>query len=107
MAFEMYFPKGRFGKICCPVPDAMVPILYQVHDRSNFPKLTWLIDNLYEKPIISPREAQAIADELEVFERVLLTMSLPFPMVELQKLKTFFNAAANQPENIITSNIAS
>lgn len=104
MAFEMYYKNGMMRKTRCQIPDDLVPILYQIHDRTKFPRLTWLINNLYESPQIPPTDAQALADEMIAFEELLLTLHLPFPMVQLQKLKTFFTAAAHKQQVIHTRN---
>lgn len=97
MALNMYFKNGMIRKTRCQIPDNLVPTLYQIHNNASFPQLTWLIDNLYDNPQIEPDIAKALADEMVAFERLILSLQLPFPRVPLQKMHTFFtNAAANQ-----------
>ncbi len=102
MAFDMYYKSGLMRKARCQIPDDLVSTLYQVHDNAQFPQLTWLIDNLYESPQISPDIAKALADEMLAVERLILSLHLPFPMLPLQKLQTFFLAAANKNEVVHT-----
>ena len=102
MAFEMYYKNGLMRKARCQIPDDLVPTLYQVRDNEKFPQLTWLIDNLYESPQISPNIAKALAEEMVAFERLILSLHLPFPMVQLQKLQSFFLAAANKNKIVHT-----
>lgn len=102
MAFNMYYKNGVLRKKRCQISDEMIRTLYQIHQRSEFPKLTWLIDHLYDSPKISPIEAQLLAEEIVAFEGVLLSLSLPFPMVALQQLHSFFQAAADKQQVIST-----
>ena len=102
MAFDMYYKNGMMRKARCQIPDDLVSTLYQVHDNAQFPQLTWLIDNLYDSPQISPDLAKVLADEMVAFERLILSLHLPFPMLQLQKLQTFFLAAANKNEVVHT-----
>lgn len=99
----MQYKNGMLRKTRCQLPDDIVPTLYQVHDRAQFPKLTWLIDSLYDNPQIQPSDAKILAKEIEAFEWLLITLKLPFPMVALQKLKRFFEGAADKQQVIITS----
>lgn len=104
MALNMYFKNGMIRKIRCQIPDDLVPTLYQIHDNAKFPQLTWLIDNLYEKPEIKPEIAKALADEMVAFETLILSLRLPFPRVPLQKMQTFFTQAATNQQIIYTNN---
>ena len=104
MALDMYYKNGIIRKMRCQIPDELLTTLYQVHNNANFPRLTWLIDNLYENPQIQPDVAKSLADELVTFERLILSLHLPFPMVPLQKLHTFFTGAATSRQVIYTSN---
>ncbi len=104
MALNMYFKNGIIRKTRCQRPDELLTTLYQVHNNANFPQLTWLIDNLYENPQIQPDVAKLLADEVVAFERLILSLHLPFPMVPLQKLHTFFTRAATSRQLIHTSN---
>jgi hypothetical protein len=81
----------------------MLPTLYQIHNNANFLQLTWLIDNLYENPQIQPEIASTLADEIVAFEKLILSLHLPFPMISLQKLHTFFMGAATSQQIIYTS----
>ena len=103
MALNMYFKNGMIRKTRCQIPDDLVPTLYQVHDNASFPQLTWLIDNLYENSQIQPDIAKALADEIVAFERLILSLHLPFPRVPLQKLHTFFTESATNQQVIYTS----
>ena len=103
MALDMYYKNGIIRKIRCQIADELLTTLYQVHNNANFPRLTWLIDNLYENPQIQPDVAKSLADELVAFERLILSLHLPFPMVPLQKLYTFFTGAATSRQVIYTS----
>ena len=103
MALNMYFKNGIIRKIRCQIPDDLVPTLYQVRNNPSFPQLTWLIDNLYEEPQIAPDIAKQLADEIVAFERLILSLHLPFPRVPLQKLQTFFVGAATNQQIIYTS----
>ena len=103
MALNMYFKNGMIRKTHCQVSDDLVPTLYQIHDNANFPQLTWLIDNLYDNPQIGPDIAMALADEMVAFERLILSLHLPFPMESLQKLQTFFKEAATKEQIIYTN----
>ena len=103
MALTMYYKNGVIRKTHCQIPDDLVSTLYQVHDNAKFPQLTWLINNLYEQPQIEPDIAKVLADEMVAFERLILSLHLPFPMVQLQKLQTFFKTAAEKQQVIMTS----
>lgn len=103
MALDMYVKNGMFRKIRCQIPDDLIPILYQVHDNVSFPQLTWLIDNLYENPKIQPEVAKALVEEMIDFERLILSLRLPFPRVPLQRMQTFFTQAASKQQIIYTS----
>ena len=104
MALDMYYKNGIIRKMRCQIPDELLTTLYQVHNNANFPQLTWLIDNLYGNPQIQPDVAKSLADELVTFERLILSLHLPFPMLPLQKLHTFFTGAATSRQVIYTSN---
>ena len=104
MALDMYYKNGIIRKMRCQIPDELLTTLYQVHNNANFPQLTWLIDNLYENPQIQPDVAKSLADDLVAFERLILSLRLPFPMLPLQKLNTFFTGAATSRQVIYTSN---
>lgn len=104
MALDMYYKNGIIRKTRSQISDELLTTLYQVHNNTNFPQLTWLIDNLYENPQIQPDVAQALADEVVAFERLLLSLHLPFPMLPLQKLHTFFTGAAAGQQPIYSSN---
>ncbi|WP_367106024.1 hypothetical protein [uncultured Psychrobacter sp.] len=99
----MYFKNGMIRKTRCRIPDDLVPTLYQIHDNADFPQLTWLIDNLYDNPQIEPDIAQELADEMVAFERLILSLRLPFPRVPLHKVQTFFTEAASKQQVIYTS----
>ena len=103
MALNMYFKNGIIRKTRCQISDELVPALYQIHDNGSFPQLTWLIDNLYDNPQIQPDIAQALADEMVGFEKLILSLHLPFPRVPLQNLQTFFMEAATKQQVIHTS----
>ncbi len=104
MALDMYYKNGIIRKTRCQVPDDLVSTLYQVHDNAKFPQLTWLIDNLHEKPQISPDIAKELANEMVAFERLILSLHLPFPRVPLQKMQSFFESASEKQQTIHTSN---
>lgn len=104
MALNMYYKNGIIRKMRCQISDELLTTLYQVHNNANFPRLTWLIDNLYENLQIQPDVAKSLADELVAFERLILSLHLPFPMVPLQKLHTFFTGAATSRQLIYTRN---
>ena len=99
----MFYKNGMIRKIRCQIPDDLVTTLYQVHDNAKFPQLTWLIDSLYENPQIPPDIAKALAAEMVAFERLILSLHLPFPRVPLQKMLTFFLSAAEKQQIIHTS----
>jgi hypothetical protein len=103
MALNMYYKNGLFRKIRCQISDKLVPTLYQVHNNADFPQLTWLIDTLYDNPQIEPNIAKALAEEMVAFERVILSLQLPFPRVPLQKLQDFFAKAARDQRTIYSS----
>ncbi|MEN2750839.1 hypothetical protein AAIR29_04250 [Psychrobacter sp. FBL11] len=102
MALNMYYKNGMIRKTRCHIPNDLFTTLYQVHDNGNFPQLTWLIDNIYDDPQIGPDIAKAFADEIVAFERLILSLHLPFPRVPLQKLHTFFMEAATNQQVIYT-----
>ena len=104
MALDMYYKNGIIRKMPCQIADELLTTLYQVYNNANFPQLTWLIDNLYENSQIQPDVAKSLADELVTFERLILSLHLPFPMLPLQKLHTFFTGAATSRQLIHTSN---
>ena len=104
MALNMYFKNGIIRKTHCQIPDELLTTLYQVHNNTNFPQLTWLIDNIYEDQQIQPDVAKALADEVVAFERLILSLHLPFPRVPLQKFHSFFMGAATSRQPIHTSN---
>lgn len=103
MSLDMYYKSGLIRKTRCQISDEMLPILYQIHGNANFPQLTWLIDNIYENPQIQPDIAEALADEMMAFEKLILSLHLPFPMLTLQKMHTFFVGAATNQQIIYTS----
>jgi hypothetical protein len=103
MALDMYYKNGMIRKTRCQISNDLVPTLYQIHNNASFPQLTWLIDNLYENPQIEPDSAQALADEMVAFERLILSLHLPFPKLSLQKLHAFFTGAASRQQTIYTN----
>lgn len=103
MSLDMYYKSGLIRKTRCQISDEMLPILYQIHGNANFPQLTWLIDNIYENPQIQPDIAEALADEMMAFEKLILSLHLPFPRLALQKMHTFFVGAATNQQIIYTS----
>ena len=103
MAFNMYYKNGMFRKVRCQIPDELIPTLYQIHDNPKFPQLTWLIDTLYDNPRISPDIAKQLADEMVAFEKLILSLRLPFPRVPLQKVHDFFAKAANEEQTIYST----
>ena len=105
MALNMYYKNGMIRKSRCQISDELLPTLYQVHDNAKFPQLTWLIDHLYENLKIQPDVAQALADEMVAFERLILSLHLPFPRLPLQNLQTFFTGAATRQQIIYTSSV--
>lgn len=104
MALNMYFKNGMIRKTRCQISDELLPTLYQIHDNVNFPQLTWLIDNLYDNPQIQPDISKALAEEMVAFEKLILSLHLPFSRVPLQNLQTFFRQAATSQQVIHTSN---
>ncbi|MBP3944814.1 hypothetical protein [Psychrobacter sp. K31L] len=104
MALNMYFKNGIIRKTRCQISDELVPALYQIHDNASFPQLTWLIDNLYDNPQIQPDISHALVDEILAFEKLILSLHLPFPRVPLQKMQNFFMQAATSQQTIHTSN---
>lgn len=104
MALNMYYKNGVIRKTRSQISDELLTTLYQIHNNANFPQLTWLIDNLYEKPQIQSDVAKLLADEVVAFERLLLSLHLPFPMLPLQKLHSFFTGATISGQVIYTSN---
>lgn len=105
MALSMYYKNGMIRKTRCQISNELLPILYQIHNNANFPQLTWLIDNIYGDSQIRPDVALALADELVAFEKLILSLHLPFPRVPLQNLHTFFTGAAIRQQVIHTSNV--
>ncbi len=103
MALNMYYKNGMLRKTRYQISDELVRTLYQIYDYADFPQLTWLIDNLYDHPKIEPGIAKALADEMIAFERLILSLHLPFPRVLLQKMQTFFTEAATKQQVIYTS----
>ena len=67
MALSMYYNKGMLRKSRYLISDELIPILYQVHNNSKFPQLTWLIDNLYESLEIQPDIAKVLFEEMHLF----------------------------------------
>ena len=104
MAINMYYKNGMLRKARCQIADDLIPTLYQVRNNPKFPQLTWLIDNLYENPQIPVEVAKALADEMLAFERLILSLHLPFPRLPLQKLRTFFESASQKQQTIYSSN---
>ena len=104
MALYTYYKNGVIHKTRSQISDELLTTLYQVHNNANFPQLTWLIDSLYENPQIQPDVAKLLADEVVAFERLLLSLHLPFPMLPLQKLHSFFTGATISGQVIYTSN---
>ena len=104
MALNMYYKNGMIRKTRCQISDELLPTLYQIHDNGNFPQLTWLIDNIYEDPQIQSDISKALAEEIVAFEKLILSLHLPFPRVPLQNLQTFFTQAATSQQVIHTSN---
>ena len=102
MSLNMYYKSGMIRKTRCQISDDMLPTLYQIHNNAKFPQLTWLIDNLYENPQIQPEIASALADEMVAFEKLILSLHLPFPRLSIQKIHTFFIGAATSQQTIYT-----
>ena len=102
MALNMYYKSGLIRRIRWQISDDMLPTLYQIHENAKFPRLTWLIDNLYENPQIQPDIAEALANEMVAFEKLILSLHLPFPRLALQKIYTFFVGAAARQQIIYT-----
>lgn len=102
MSLNMHYKSGMIRKTRCRISDDMLLTLYQIHDNANFPQLTWLINNLYENPQIQPEIASALANEIVAFEKLILSLHLPFPMLSLQKIHTFFRGAATSQQIIYT-----
>lgn len=103
MSLNMYYKSGMIRKTRCQISDDILPTLYQIHNNANFPQLTWLIDNLYENPQIQPEIASALANEIVAFEKLILSLHLPFPRIPLQKIHTFFMGAATSQQIINTN----
>lgn len=103
MSFDMYYKNGMIRKTRCQISDDMLTTLYQIHGGASFPQLTWLINNFYENPQIQPDIASALADEILAFEKLILSLHLPFPRIPLQNLHTFFMQAAAKQQTIHTS----
>ncbi|BBI67708.1 hypothetical protein PKHYL_18990 [Psychrobacter sp. KH172YL61] len=89
MSLDMYYKSGLIRKARCQISDDMLPILYQIHDNAKFPRLTWLINNIYENPQIRPDVAKELANEMLGFEKLILSLHLPFPRLALQKCIPF------------------
>ncbi|WP_394123511.1 hypothetical protein [Psychrobacter nivimaris] len=102
MSLDMYYKSGMIVKTRCQISDEMLPILYQIHSNANFPQLTWLIDNIYENLQIRPDVAKELANEMLGFEKLILSLHLPFPRLALQKMHTFFVGAATKQQIIYT-----
>lgn len=102
MSLDMYYKSGMIVKTRCQISDEMLPILYQIHSNANFPQLTWLIDNIYENLQIRPDVAKELANEMLGFEKLILSLHLPFPRLALQKMYTFFVGAATNQQIIYT-----
>lgn len=105
MALNMYFKNGLIRKTRYQISDELIPTLYQVHDNASFPKLTWLINHMYDNPEIQPNDAQLLADELVDFERLILSLHLPFPRQALQNLHGFFMASASKQAVVYTCSV--
>ena len=105
MALDMYYKNGMIRKTRCQIPDDLIPTLYQIHDNANFPRLTWLIDNLYDNSQIQPNIAKELVAEMAALETLILSLRLPFPRVPLQKMQTFFIQAATNQQIIYTSSV--
>lgn len=103
MSFDMYYKSGMIRKTRCQISDDMLTTLYQIHGDVNFPQLTWLINNFYENPQIQPDISSALADEILAFEKLILSLHLPFPRLPLQNLHTFFMGSAASQQIIYTS----
>jgi hypothetical protein len=102
MALNMYYKSGLIRKTRCQISDDMLSTLYQIHGNAEFPQLTWLIDNIYENLQIQPDIARALANEMVAFEKLILSLHLPFPRLALQKMHTFFVGAATNQQIIYT-----
>ena len=102
MALNMYYKSGLIRKMRCQISDDMLPTLYQIHENAKFPQLTWLINSLYDNPQIQPDIASALASEIVEFEKLILSLHLPFPRIPLQKIYTFFMGAAASQKMIYT-----
>ena len=102
MSLDMYYKSGLIRKARCQISDDMLPILYQIHDNAKFPRLTWLIDNIYKNPQIRPDVAKELANEMLGFEKLILSLHLPFPRLALQEMHTFFVGAATHQQVIYT-----
>ena len=102
MSLDMYYKSGMIRKTRCEISDDMLPVLYQIHEATSFPQLTWLINNLYENPQIEPEIAKALANEMEALEKLILSLHLPFPRLPLQQIHTFFIGAATNQQTIYT-----
>ena len=103
MALNMYYKNGIVRKTRYQISDELIPVLYQIHNNTNFPQLNELMESLYDSQDIAPDTAQLLADEMVAFERLLLSLHLPFPMRPLQKMQTFFTEAASKQQVIYTS----
>jgi len=102
MSLNMHYKSGLIRKARCQISDDLLPILYQIHNNAKFPRLTWLIDNLYENPQICPDVARELANEMVGFEKLILSLHLPFPRLSLQKIHAFFEGAAASQQIIYT-----
>lgn len=103
MALSMYYNKGRLRKSRYLISDEFIPILYQIHNNSKFPQLTWLIDNLYENLEIEPDIAKALFEEMQLFEKLLLSLHLPFPKLPILKMQAFLQQAVASQQVIYTT----
>jgi len=102
MSLNMHYKSGLVRKAHCQISDDLLPTLYQIHDNAKFPRLTWLINSIYENPQIRPEVARELANEMVEFEKLILSLHLPFPRLSLQKIHAFFEGAATSQQIIYT-----
>jgi len=102
MSLNMHYKSGLVRKAHCQISDDLLPTLYQIHDNAKFPRLTWLINSIYENPQIRPEVARELANEMVEFEKLILSLHLPFPRLSLQKIYAFFEGAATSQQIIYT-----
>ncbi|MFT0771327.1 hypothetical protein [Psychrobacter aquimaris] len=102
MSLNMHYKSGLVRKAHCQISDDLLPTLYQIHDNAKFPRLTWLINSIYENPQIRPEAARELANEMVEFEKLILSLHLPFPRLSLQKIHAFFEGAATSQQIIYT-----